>query len=167
MSTAIKSKEKEGLKLDASFEHLNIGFVVSKYYSDITFGLLEGAKKVLSSYSIGDKNQHTLFAPGTFEIPLVAQRLASQPGINAVICLGCVIQGETKHFDFICDAVAKGTMDISLKYNKPVAFGVITANTLEQAKDRAGGKLGNKGEEAALAVLHLLSKESNLQTFDQ
>lgn len=85
-----------------------------------------------------------------------AQLLAQQKSFDAVICLGCVIQGETRHFDFICDAVAQGICNVGLKYNKPVVFGVLTTNTLQQALDRAGGKHGNKGEEAAITAVKML-----------
>jgi 6,7-dimethyl-8-ribityllumazine synthase len=83
--------------------------------------------------------------------------MAQKPEVDAVICLGCVIQGETKHFDFICHAVAQGITDISIKFNKPVIFGVLTPNTQEQAMDRAGGKHGNKGDEAAITAIKMLA----------
>ena len=88
---------------------------------------------------------------------LGAQKMAQKADIDAVICIGCVIQGETKHFDFICDAVAHGITNVSLKYDKPVIFGVLTPNTQKQALDRAGGKHGNKGDEAAITAIKMLS----------
>ena len=96
-----------------------------------------------------------LTVPGSFELTIGAQRLCQNPEITAVIALGCVIQGETKHFDFICNAVANGITDLNIKYDKPVIFGVLTPNTWEQAKDRAGGKHGNKGVEAAVTAIKL------------
>ena len=94
--------------------------------------------------------------PGSFELSLGAQWMAEQNKIDAVICLGCVIQGETRHFDFICQAVAHGLTDVGLKYNKPVIFGVLTTDTQKQALDRAGGKHGNKGDEAAMTAIKML-----------
>ncbi|NDE61486.1 MAG: 6,7-dimethyl-8-ribityllumazine synthase, partial [Cyclobacteriaceae bacterium] len=93
---------------------------------------------------------------GSFELSLGAQWCAQDKEIDAVICLGCVIQGETRHFDFICQAVAQGLTQVSLTYNKPVIFGVLTPNTQQQALDRAGGKYGNKGDEAAITAIKML-----------
>jgi 6,7-dimethyl-8-ribityllumazine synthase len=93
---------------------------------------------------------------GSFELPLAAQWMADKKNIDAVICLGCVIQGETPHFDYICQAVAYGVMKVNLKSNKPVAFGVLTVLNKKQAMDRVGGKYGNKGEEAAVTAVKML-----------
>ncbi|MEQ8423860.1 MAG: 6,7-dimethyl-8-ribityllumazine synthase, partial [Cyclobacteriaceae bacterium] len=95
--------------------------------------------------------------PGSYELPLAAQRMAKQKDIAAVICLGCVIQGETPHFDYICNAVANGIMRVNLDSGKPVAFGVLTALDKKQAIERAGGKYGNKGEEAAVTVVEMIA----------
>ena len=95
--------------------------------------------------------------PGTYELIYAANKLAFD-GCDAIICLGCVIQGETRHFDFICDAVANGIANVSIKHNKPVAFGVLTTDNQQQALERSGGKHGHKGEEAAATVLRLLLK---------
>jgi 6,7-dimethyl-8-ribityllumazine synthase len=94
--------------------------------------------------------------PGSYELSLGAQWLAQQEEIDAVICLGCVIQGETPHFDYICQAVANGITNVGLKFNKPVIFGVLTTLNLQQAIDRAGGKHGNKGDEAAATAIKML-----------
>jgi 6,7-dimethyl-8-ribityllumazine synthase len=98
----------------------------------------------------------THYVPGSFELPLGAKWLATEKKIDAVICLGAVIQGETRHFDFICSAVAQGIMNVGLEFSKPVVFGVLTTNTKKQALDRAGGKLGNKGDEAAITAIKML-----------
>ena len=131
--------------------------VVSAYYDDITGALHQGATDTLLKEGATAENIITKTVPGTYELTLGAQYAASQSDVDAVICIGCVIQGETKHFDFICDAVAQGITDVSLKYNKPVIFGVLTPNTMQQAQDRAGGKYGNKGVEAAAAAIHMLA----------
>jgi 6,7-dimethyl-8-ribityllumazine synthase len=95
--------------------------------------------------------------PGSFELPLAAQWSAKKKKIDAVICLGCVIQGETRHFEFINQSVAQGIKDVGLKYNKPVIFGVLTTDNMRQAMDRAGGKHGNKGDEAAITAIKMLA----------
>ena len=102
------------------------------------------------------KNIKVNYVPGSFELTLGAQFEAQKDDVHAVICLGCVIQGDTRHFDFICDAVANGITNVGLKYNKPVVFGVLTTDNLQQALDRAGGKHGNKGEEAAIVAIKML-----------
>jgi len=110
---------------------------------------------------MGAKKSHIVRrnVPGSFELPLGAQWMAEDKGIDAVICLGCVIQGETPHFDYICQAVAHGIMKVGLKTNKPVAFGVLTTLNKRQALERSGGAYGNKGEEAAVTVVKLLERQ--------
>lgn len=100
--------------------------------------------------------------PGSFELTSGADLLLQNKNLDAVICLGCVIQGETKHFDFICDAVANGITNVSIKYNKPVIFGVLTTDNLQQAKDRSGGVHGNKGEEAAVTAILMADLQNAL-----
>jgi len=133
-----------------------IGIVWAEWNENITSSLLKGVLKVLEMAGVNSSNIMTRYVPGTFELPLAAQKLAKKTEIDGVICLGCVIQGETKHFDFISQAAANGIMEVGLKYNKPVIFGVLTTNTMQQAEDRAGGKHGNKGEEAAYSLLKML-----------
>ena len=132
--------------------------VVAEWNEDITEPLFQGAYDAL--VLLGVKKQHIIRknVPGSFELPLAAQWEAEKKDIAAVICLGCVIQGDTPHFDYVCQGVSYGIMKVSLKTNKPVAFGVLTTLTKQQAMDRAGGKLGNKGEEAALTVVKMLEK---------
>ena len=133
------------------------GIVVAEWNEEITEALYEGAVEVLLKHGIPSKNIIRNNVPGTFELSLGAQWLAAKDGIDAVICLGCVIQGETRHFDFICQAVATGITEVNLKYNKPVIFGVLTTDNKDQAFDRAGGKHGNKGDEAAITALKMLA----------
>lgn len=137
--------------------HKKFILVVSAYYDDITGALHQGAVDTLIKEGANPANIITKTVPGTYELILGAQYAASQSDADAVICIGCVIQGETKHFDFICDAVAQSIGQVNLKYNKPVIFGVLTPNTMQQAQDRAGGKYGNKGVEAAAAAIHMLA----------
>lgn len=133
-----------------------VGIVVSRWNEEVTEALLLSAKALLLSHGLSEKNIIVRHVPGSFELPLAAQILAKQNTFSGVICLGCVIQGDTPHFDYICQAVARGIMDVNLKTNKPVIFGVLTTLNQQQALERAGGKHGNKGAEAAATLLELL-----------
>ena len=135
-------------------ESYRIGIVVSEWHSDITEELYKGAERILLLGGIKQENIIRKNVPGSFELPLEALRLTKKT--DAVICLGCVIKGETDHFYFISNTVANGIMNVNLKSKIPVSFGVLTTETIEQAKERAGGKFGNKGEESALVALKML-----------
>jgi 6,7-dimethyl-8-ribityllumazine synthase len=139
---------------DVSF--YKVGIVTSQWNSAITDALLKGALETLAAYGVKQENILTHSVPGSFELSLGAQFLANKGNIFGVIALGCIIQGETKHFDFISQAVANGITNVALKYNKPVIFGVLTTDTQQQAEDRSGGKHGNKGIEAAISLLQML-----------
>lgn len=130
--------------------------VVSEWNEEVTEALYQGAFETLVSHGAVKSNILRKNVPGSFELSLAAQWMAQEESIDAVLCIGCVVQGETKHFDFICDAVAHGITNVSLKYNKPVIFGVLTPNTQKQALDRSGGKYGNKGDEAAITAIKML-----------
>lgn len=132
------------------------GIVVSEWNDQVTESLFTGAVETLLRHGVKKENIFRKNVPGSFELTLGAQWLAEIKEIDAVICLGCVIQGETRHFDFICDAVAHGITNVGLKFNKPVIFGVLTPDTLQQALDRSGGKHGNKGDEAAITAIKML-----------
>ena len=155
MPGVLKSSSGKGT-VDISKKKFAI--VVSEWNEEVTSALFEGAYQSLLSMGAKKSNIIRVNVPGSFELPLGAQRMAEKKEIAAVICLGCVIQGETPHFDFICQAAAQGIMNVSLKSNKPVAFGVLTTFDKKQAIERAGGKYGNKGEDSAYAVLKLLAK---------
>lgn len=141
-------------KIDLSKKRFAI--VVAEWNEEITEPLFQGAHEALVKLGVKKKDIIRKNVPGSFELPLAAQWMAEKKDIDAVICLGCVIQGETPHFDYICQAVANGIMKVNLKLNKPVAFGVLTTLNKKQAMDRAGGKYGNKGEEAAITVVKML-----------
>ena len=132
------------------------GIVVAEWNADVTESMYEGARSALLKMGVPKNNIHRSSVPGSFELPLAAKWMADQKGIDAVICIGCVIQGDTPHFDYICQAVANGIMQVGLTSGKPVAFGVLTTLNKKQALERAGGKLGNKGEEAAVTVVKML-----------
>ena len=133
------------------------GVVYSEWNYEVTNALKEGAIKTLLANGAKQENILIKTVPGSFELTLGAQYLAEFTEVDAIICLGCVIQGETRHFDFICDAVAKGITDLNIKYNQPFIFGVLTPDNQQQALDRAGGKHGNTGDEAAITAIKMLS----------
>jgi 6,7-dimethyl-8-ribityllumazine synthase len=133
-----------------------IAIAVAEWNADVTGSLYNGALETLLKYGVAPENILSVAVPGTFELTGAADILLKKhTELDAVICLGCVIQGETKHFDFICDAVANGISNVSIKYSKPVIFGVLTTNDLQQALDRSGGKHGNKGDEAAITAIKM------------
>lgn len=136
---------------------MRIGIVVSEWNKEITGALLDGAVKILLENGVTENDILISYVPGSFELTTGSQFLCEDKTIDAVIALGCVIQGETRHFDFICDAVANGITNVAIKYNKPVIFGVLTTNTQQQALERAGGKHGNKGDEAAITALKMIA----------
>jgi 6,7-dimethyl-8-ribityllumazine synthase len=130
--------------------------VVAEWNDDVTEALYAGAIETLVKQGVGKENIIRKTVPGSFELIIGSQWMAQQAEVDAVIALGCVIQGDTPHFDYICQAVALGIKDVTLKYNKPVIFGVLTTLTKQQALDRAGGKHGNKGDEAAITAIKML-----------
>ena len=136
--------------------------VVSEWNTEVTFALKKGAVDAL--IDLGAREEDILIenVPGTFELPLGARFFAENTDVHAVICLGCVIQGETRHFDFICQAAAQGIMQVGLDYAVPVIFGVLTTENQKQAMDRAGGKHGNKGIEAAVTAVKMANLSDKL-----
>lgn len=131
------------------------GIVVAEWNAEVTRALLEGAYQALIQHGAKEENIKTYPVPGSYELTSGADLLLKKGDFDAVICLGCVIQGETRHFDFICNAVANGLSNVALKYSKPVIFGVLTTDNQQQAMDRAGGKHGNKGVEAAITAIKM------------
>ena len=144
------------VKTSKQVEKKKFAIVVADWNEEITEALYEGAFQSLTEHGVKKSNIIRKNVPGTFELSLASLWMGEKKNIDAVICLGCVIQGETPHFDYICQAVAYGITEASLKTRKPVIFGVLTTLNKQQALDRAGGKLGNKGEEAALTAMKML-----------
>jgi 6,7-dimethyl-8-ribityllumazine synthase len=134
---------------------LKFGVVVSRFNEFFSTKLLEGAKDALLRHGVLEADIETAWTPGSFEIPLVAQKMAESKKYSAVICLGAVIRGGTPHFDYIASEVAKGIANVGLKTGVPVIFGVITTDTLEQAIERSGTKDGNKGFDAAVSAIEM------------
>ncbi|HKZ38287.1 MAG TPA: 6,7-dimethyl-8-ribityllumazine synthase [Chryseolinea sp.] len=145
------------VKSTVNLSKKSFGIVVAEWNEEITEALYEAAVSTLVSNGVKKENIIRKNVPGSFELSLGALWMAEEKKIDAVICLGCVIQGETPHFDFICQAVAYGVTQAGLKTRKPVIFGVLTTLNQQQAFDRAGGKFGNKGEEAALTAIKMLN----------
>ncbi len=144
-----------------SAENMRFGIVVSEWNYEITSALLQGAVDTLQRHNASGENILIKYVPGSFELPLGGQFFAEMENVDAVILIGCVIQGETRHFDYICEGVTQGTVKLNLKYNKPFIFGVLTTNDTQQAKDRAGGKHGNKGDEAAVTAIKMVHLKQN------
>ena len=139
-----------------------IGIVVSEWNDSITSNLLNGAIDALTSSGVKEENIVVKTVPGAFELPLGAQALCKKNDIDGVITIGVVIQGETRHFDFVCQGTTQGIMDVMLKYDKPISYCVLTDNTLQQSIDRSGGKHGNKGIECAVACLKMIALKKQI-----
>ncbi|MDR3188170.1 MAG: 6,7-dimethyl-8-ribityllumazine synthase [Prevotellaceae bacterium] len=145
-----------------SAKEMHFGIVASEWNVEITGKLLTGAYNTLLKYEAKEKNIIVKWVPGSFELPLGAQLIADNHKVDAVICLGCVIQGETRHFDFICSAASSGIMQLNLEYSMPFIFGLLTPNSMEQAQERAGGKYGNKGDEAAITAIKMVAMQQTI-----
>ena len=157
MSSQLKNlSEIEGSNVPSATNY-KFGIIVSEWNYNVTKSLCDGAETTLLKNGALKNNILIKWVPGSYELTLGAQYMAEYSNVDAIICIGCVIQGETKHFDFICNAVANGITNLNIEYNMPVIFCVLTPNTLEQAIDRAGGKHGNKGDEAAITAIKMLS----------
>lgn len=135
-------------------DKLKFAIIVSRFNDFITGRLLEGAVDSLKRHGADEKDITVVKTPGAYEIPVVCEKLASGP-YDAILCLGAVIKGDTPHFDFVAQETAKGIAAVSMKHKVPVAFGIITADNLEQAIERAGVKHGNKGAEAAVSAIEM------------
>jgi 6,7-dimethyl-8-ribityllumazine synthase len=162
MATHLKNlSDFSSVEIPSGHDH-RFGIVVAHWNAEITEALFRGAYDFLRSHGVEEENIVSVKVPGSYELIAGADLMLTLKKVDAVICLGCVIQGETRHFDFICDAVAQGLAHAGLKHNKPVIFGVLTTDNLAQAQDRAGGKHGNKGEEAAATALQMAALQRAL-----
>ena len=159
---ATKNLSEYDLTSVPSAAAMKFGIVVAEWNYEITGALAEGAVETLKKHGASEENIVVKHVPGTFELTLGAQYLAEYTDADAIIVLGCVIQGETRHFDFICQGVTQGITSLNMKYNKPFIFGVLTTDNQQQALDRAGGGLGNKGDEAAVTAIKMLALRNDL-----
>ena len=151
--------EQEALPDGSKFK---IGIAVSKWNPEITNALLEGAKETLLNAKVPEDHIKVVYVPGSFELPIAAKMLLQTEGFDGILALGCVIKGETSHNEYINNAVANGLTQLSLVSGKPCIFGVLTPNDMQQALDRAGGKYGNKGHEAAATALQMIHLKKSL-----
>ena len=142
-------------KLDA--KGFRFGLIVSRFNSFICERLLEGALDTLVRHGADEKQLSVVRVPGAFEIPLIAKKMAASGKYDAVVCLGAVIRGGTPHFDYVYSEVTKGVASVSLESGLPIAFGVLTTDSVEQASERAGTKAGNKGSEAAMSAIEMVN----------
>ena len=142
---------------------MKIGVVVAEWNSEITFAMKEGAVQTLQDHGVKDCDIVVCHVPGSFELTAGAQMMAKYCLADAIICIGCVIRGETPHFDYICQGVTMGLTQVSINTEIPIIFGLLTTNDLQQAFDRAGGKHGNKGVEAAITAIKMLALKHDLQ----
>ena len=147
-----------------SGKEYRIGIAVAEWNKEITDALAAGALETLRKYDVAEEHIVLVHVPGSFELTSGADlMLRNDAKLDAVICIGCVIQGETRHFDFICEAVSQGITNVALKHGKPVIFSLLTTNNTEQAQDRAGGKHGNKGVEGAVTALKMIARQRQLE----
>jgi len=142
---------------------MTIGIVVSEWNTNITEKLLIGAINTLEKHGVKPENIITRRVPGSFELTFGAKRLTESKELNAIIILGCVVKGDTPHFDYVCSGVTQGITELNLMYDIPFIFGLLTTDTMEQSEDRAGGKYGNKGDEAAITAIKMIDFACKLQ----
>ncbi len=157
MASTEKNLSSYSSKNLSDMSQKRFAIITAEWNEDITSSLCNGAIETLKYNGVKPTNIIQVDVPGTYELSFAAQKMAQNKDIDAVVCIGCVIKGETSHNEYINHAVAQGLTDVSLKYDKPVVFGVLTPNTKQQGLDRAGGKHGNKGDEAAITAIKMLS----------
>ncbi|GAB4142014.1 MAG: 6,7-dimethyl-8-ribityllumazine synthase [Bacteroidia bacterium] len=162
MATSLKNLSDYNAGNVPDAKGLRFAIIVAEWNDQVTFALRDGAMKTLLKHGVKEDDILVQYVPGTFELTLGAQWAGERDDVDAVICLGCVIQGETRHFDFICQGVTYGITELNISLSKPVIFGVLTTDNLEQAIDRAGGKHGNKGDEAAITAIKMLELKKRL-----
>ena len=163
MATSLKNLSAYDPEAIPDCNRFKFGIVVSEWNEAITSSMAQGCSDTLLKHGANPENIKLQTVPGSFELPLGGQILFESFEADAVILIGCVIQGETRHFEFICQAVAQGCMELGMKYNKPAVFGVLTTNNLQQAIDRSGGIHGNKGNEAAITAIKMVNLKLRLK----
>lgn len=156
MSTILEKERTQNTPLPSGKDKI-VGIVVSEWNAPITDSLLKGAKETLLAAGVKEDDIIIEYVPGTVELTFGAKVVIEESLAHAVIVLGCVIQGDTRHFDYVCDSVTQGVTKLNLNYPTPVIFGVLTTDNLEQAEARAGGSHGNKGEDCAIAALKMIA----------
>ena len=156
MATAYQNLSEYDFNSVPDASNMSIGIVVAEWNKHITEALLEGACNTLERHGVKPENINVKRVPGSFELTYGAKLMAENSDLDAVIILGCVIQGDTPHFDYVCSSVTNGITELNLMHDIPFIFGLLTTNTMEQSEDRAGGKHGNKGDEAAITAIKMI-----------
>lgn len=167
MATAHQNLSAVHAGSEVSAAGVRVGILVAEWNRQVNEALLKGAKDELVKRGGDEAEILVEWVPGAFELPYGAKLMAQMTDVDAIICLGCVIRGETPHFDYVCQAATEGILRVGLEMEVPVIFGVLTVDTLEQALARAGGTHGNKGAEAAVAALQMASLARRLSRFDE
>lgn len=167
MATSLKNLSDYDIKSVPSAEGMRFGIVVAEWNTDITNALLKGAYETLMKHGVKEDDILVKFVPGSIELTLGAQFMAEYADLDAVICLGCVIQGETRHFDFVCQSVTHGITELNMTYNLPFIYGVLTTDNIQQAQERAGGIHGNKGDEAAITAIKMAHLQREMETMEE
>ncbi|MGL5958283.1 MAG: 6,7-dimethyl-8-ribityllumazine synthase, partial [Phocaeicola sp.] len=151
-----KNLSEYDLESVPSAKEMRFGIVVSEWNTAITGALLEGAIDTLKKHEATEENIHVFTVPGSFELVFAASQLVKTEKVDAVIAIGCVVRGDTPHFDYVCDGTTQGIAELNTTGNIPVIYGLITTNNMQQAEDRAGGVLGNKGDECAVTAIKMV-----------
>lgn len=167
MATALKNLSSYDINKVPSAEGLVFAIVVAEWNHEITGALAQGAVETLLKHGVDEGDIHIKYVPGTFELSLGAQFMAEYTEADAIICIGCVIRGDTPHFEYICQGVTQGITQVNLEYNLPVIFGVLTTDNLQQAQERAGGKHGNKGVEAAVTAIKMAVLQEEMMASEE
>jgi 6,7-dimethyl-8-ribityllumazine synthase len=163
VATSLKNLSEYSKDSIPNAADFKIGIVVSEWNDSITNNLLTGAKQALLENNVSESNILLRYVPGAFELPLAAQWMLDETDVDGVIAIGVVIQGETKHFDFVCNGTTDGIMKVMLEYNSPISFCVLTDNTIQQSIDRSGGIHGNKGIECAIACIKMIALKKSFE----
>ncbi len=163
MATAYQNLSAYDFNSVPDASEMNIGIVVAEWNKTITEKLLEGACNTLEKHGVREKNIVIGRVPGSVELVFGAKRLAESKEVDAIIILGCVVKGETPHFDYVCNSVTQGITELNLMYDIPFIFGLLTTDNMQQAEDRAGGKYGNKGDEAAVTAIKMIDFSCKLR----
>lgn len=156
MATAYQNLSSYDFNSVPDASKMRVGIVVSEWNTPITEKLLEGACNTLERHGVSPDNIPVFRVPGSFELTFGAQQVAKYSDVDAVIVLGCVVRGDTPHFDYVCEGVTEGVTRLNSTQDTPVIFGLLTTENMQQAEDRAGGKLGNKGDESAITAIKMI-----------
>ncbi|MDR0937732.1 MAG: 6,7-dimethyl-8-ribityllumazine synthase [Mediterranea sp.] len=156
MATAYHNLSEHDFKSVPDAEEMRFGIIVSEWNYNITGSLLRGALDTLKKYHVPDEHILVKTVPGSFELTFAANQMMESCDVDGIIILGCVVRGETPHFDYVCQGVTQGATQLNATADIPVIYGVLTTNTMEQAEERAGGRLGNKGDECAITAIKMV-----------